>query len=98
MMATDKSANAKVAKADSSKAQKSAPKQSKPSKPSLFTRLGEYLVGVRGELKRVVWPGRQEVATSSVVVLVTLVFFAILTTLVGLAASTTIGLLAQIGG
>ena len=98
MMATDKSASAKVAKADSSKAQKSAPKQSKPSKPSLFQRLGDYLVGVRGELKRVVWPGREEVATSSVVVLVTLVFFAVLTTLVGLAASTAIGLLAQIGG
>ena len=71
----------KVVKADKPAKAKKTPKQSKhagaPPKPSIFERLKTYFVGVVAELKRVVWPTRQEVLNSTVVVLVALVFFAI---------------------
>jgi preprotein translocase subunit SecE len=47
-----------------------------PSKPGFFARLGNYFRDVRSEMKRVVWPSRPEVINSSVVVIVTLIFFA----------------------
>jgi preprotein translocase subunit SecE len=47
-----------------------------PAKPGLFARLGNYFRDVRSETKRVVWPTRAEVLNSSVVVIVTLIFFA----------------------
>lgn len=91
-MAADKSAD------KASAAAKSQPKKAsaKPSKPSVFARLGGYFVGVRSELTRVVWPGRQEVLNSTVVVLVTLVFFAVLTSVVGLIASASVTGLASL--
>ena len=46
------------------------------AKPGLFARLGNYFRDVRSETKRVVWPTRPEVLNSSVVVIVTLIFFA----------------------
>jgi len=49
----------------------------RPEKPSLVARLKGYLKGVVTELKRVVWPTRKEVLNSTVIVLVTLVFFGI---------------------
>ena len=48
-----------------------------PEKPSLLARLGSYFKGVLAELKRVVWPTRKEVVNSTIIVLVTLVFFGI---------------------
>ena len=36
-----------------------------------------YLKGVRQELKKVVWPTREELGTSTVVVIVTCAFFAL---------------------
>lgn len=53
----------------------SAAASGKKDKPGLFARLGNYLREVKVELKRVVWPSRPEVINSSIVVLVTLVFF-----------------------
>jgi preprotein translocase subunit SecE len=50
-------------------------KSGSSGKPSLFARFGGYLRDVRSEMKRVVWPSRPEVLNSSVVVVVTLVFF-----------------------
>ncbi|MCL2024508.1 MAG: preprotein translocase subunit SecE [Coriobacteriia bacterium] len=50
-----------------------------PKKPSLIERFGDYLRGVVAEFKRVVWPSRQEVFNSTIVVIVTLIFFAIFT-------------------
>ncbi len=47
-----------------------------PAKPGFFARLGNYFRDVRSEMKRVVWPTRPEVINSSVVVIVTLIFFA----------------------
>jgi len=54
-------------------------KSGKPTKPSIFARLGQYFRDVRSEMKRVVWPHRPEVINSSMVVLVTLLFFVALT-------------------
>lgn len=48
-----------------------------PAKPSVITRLSGYFSGVKTELKRVVWPSRTEVINSSIVVIITLVFFAL---------------------
>ncbi len=47
-----------------------------PAKPGFFARIGNYFRDVRSETKRVVWPTRPEVLNSSVVVIVTLIFFA----------------------
>lgn len=44
-------------------------------KPGIFARIGRYFRDVRQEMKRVVWPSRDEVINSSVVVVVTLLFF-----------------------
>lgn len=51
-----------------------APKDA-PAKAGIFARLRSYLHDVRLELKRVVWPSRPEILNSSVVVIITLVFF-----------------------
>jgi len=48
-----------------------------PDKPSLLARLKNYFKGVITEMRRVVWPTRQEVINSTIIVLVTLVFFGI---------------------
>ncbi len=37
----------------------------------------EYLKGVRQEMKKVVWPTKEELGTNTVVVLVTCAFFAV---------------------
>jgi preprotein translocase subunit SecE len=50
-----------------------------PVKPSIIERLKGYFKGVVAELKRVVWPNRQEVINSTIIVLVTLIFFSIFT-------------------
>lgn len=97
-MAQDKSAAATAVDKGAAKAPKAPAKNAKPSKPGIVQRLGSYFAGVRGELKRVVWPGRQEVINSTVIVLVTLVFFAVLTSLVGAGASGAITALYEIGG
>ncbi len=78
------------------KAAKSA-KASKPAKPSIFKRLGQYFRDVRSEMKRVVWPNRTEVVNSSVVVVVTLIFFVLFTLLVDTLVVPALQLLAKIG-
>jgi preprotein translocase subunit SecE len=47
--------------------------QAKAAKPNLFQRLMKYFKDVRAELRRVVWPTRNEVVNSSLVVIVMLV-------------------------
>lgn len=54
-------------------------KPAKQGKPNIFVRLGQYFKDVRAEMKRVVWPQRPEILNSSVVVVVTLIFFVVLT-------------------
>ncbi len=53
--------------------------QAKAAKPNVFARLIGYFRNVWAELKRVVWPSRNEVFNSSMVVIVTLLFFAAFT-------------------
>ncbi len=90
--------NMMKAKADKSKpekAQKSKP--SKPSKPSIFARLTQYLRDVRSEMKRVVWPDRPEVINSSIVVVVTLLFFVVFTFVVDTIVVQALELLSNLG-
>lgn len=68
----------------------------KPRNP--LVRIGAYLRGVVNELRRVVWPGRPEVISSSIVVIVTLLFFIAFTFVVDYLATTAVGLVARIGG
>ena len=78
-MASDQTKSAKAAalKATSDKPAKSSPKMSKAasSPPNVFQRLAKYFRDVRSEMRRVVWPTREEVIQSSVVVVVALAFF-----------------------
>jgi len=43
-----------------------------------FARAGQYLKEVRGEFRKVIWPDRQEITSSTIVVVVTLAFFIVL--------------------
>ena len=73
---------AKETTADTKPAKVSKAKASKPDKPNIFARLGQYFRDVRSEMRRVVWPQRPEVINSSIVVVVTLVFFVAFTFIV----------------
>ena len=67
-------------------------------KPNLAVRFVQYLKDVRTELGRVVWPNRGEVINSSLVVIVTLVFFIVFTLLVDTASTQLVNLISRIGG
>jgi preprotein translocase subunit SecE len=43
----------------------------------LWTRIKEYATEVRAEMRRVTWPGRQEVYSTTVLVILTTFFFAL---------------------
>lgn len=74
-------------------------KSSKKEKRNLFQAIGLYFKEVRSEFKKVMWPNRQEIASATMVVFVTLVFFVIFTGLVDLFFSGIINrLLPLIGG
>jgi len=68
------------------------------SKPNIIMRFVQYLRDVRRELKRVVWPTRNEVINSSLVVMVTLAFFVLFTFVVDSISVYVIGLISRIGG
>jgi preprotein translocase subunit SecE len=72
------------------------PKASKPSKPNVFQRLGQYFKDVRSEMRRVVWPNRNEIYNSSVVVIVTLIVFGVGVALLDTAVVYVLGALAKI--
>ncbi|MBN2839907.1 MAG: preprotein translocase subunit SecE [Coriobacteriia bacterium] len=57
------------------------------AKPNAFGRFKQYLHDVRTELRRVVWPSRREVINSSIVVIITLIFFVLFTLVIDNAAS-----------
>ncbi|HZL04507.1 MAG TPA: preprotein translocase subunit SecE [Coriobacteriia bacterium] len=70
----------------------------KATKPSVFKRIGKYFTDVRNEMKRVVWPHKQEVVNSSIVVIATLLFFVAFTFIVDAVSSWLfIDLVASIG-
>jgi preprotein translocase subunit SecE len=78
-MAKNKDAAEKAAPKKQNAPKKGGRQAGAPAKPSLFQRIATYFRGVVSEMKRVVWPSRQEVVNSTFIVLVTLVFFAIFT-------------------
>ncbi|MBE0418202.1 MAG: preprotein translocase subunit SecE [Coriobacteriia bacterium] len=67
-------------------------------KPNIIMRFVGYLGDVRRELKRVVWPTRNEVVNSSLVVMVTLAFFVLFTFIVDSISVYVITLIGRIGG
>lgn len=73
-------------------------KGKKAEKSNVFVRFFQYLVGVRIELKRVVWPTRSEVINSSMVVIVTLAFFIVFSLIVDTLSTQFVDLVARIGG
>lgn len=64
---------------DTAKAKKDVKAKSsgKPKKPSIFARMAKYFRDVAGEFKKVVWPTRKQVLNNCIVVLVTIVVFAV---------------------
>jgi preprotein translocase subunit SecE len=92
---------AKATTADETTTQKVA-KTGKPGKaapapkPSFFARMGQYFRDVRTEMTRVVWPTRSEVLNSSVVVVVTLIFFILFIALTDLVVQEFLKLIAGI--
>ncbi|MCL2655718.1 MAG: preprotein translocase subunit SecE [Coriobacteriia bacterium] len=86
-MAKDK--EAKGLSSDKKAEKGAAPKASKASKSSkqkpvknstgIFGKIGGYLKGVVQELKRVTWPTPKEMLNSGIIVIVTLIFFALFT-------------------
>jgi preprotein translocase subunit SecE len=72
--------------------------KAKAAKPNVFARISKGLSDIRNEMKRVVWPNRTEVINSSVVVIVTLLFFVAFTFIIdSLSSWLFIDLLAKIG-
>jgi preprotein translocase subunit SecE len=93
---------AKATTADSGKAEGKPVKgkggrAAKADKPNVFARLAQYLRDVRSEMKRVVWPSRPEVINSSVVVIVTLIFFVVFTLIIDTVAVEIMQLINGIG-
>lgn len=82
----DAKAEQEVAVAKSKEKEKEKPKKS--GKPGLFTRMKNYLADVSSEMRRVVWPSREELRNYSVSVLIMLVVFGVAVWLVdtGIAA------------
>ena len=56
-------------------------------KANVIVRVVQYVKDVRAEMKRVVWPDRQEVLNSSLVVITTLAFFIFFVLLIDQIAS-----------
>lgn len=90
-------AKASTAEPNMKPAKSAKSKPAKAKKPSVFARLGQYFRDVRSEMNRVVWPNRPEVLNSSVVVLVTLVFFVIFAFLVDTVVVQALQLLSKLG-
>ena len=70
----------------------------KAKRPNVIARFTKYIKDVRVEMKRVVWPHRAEVINSSVVVIMTLLFFVAFTFIVdNISSWLFIDLLGKIG-
>lgn len=48
---------------------KQADKPAKVKKPSLFARIGKWFRELKGEIKKIVWPTRQQTVNNTVVVI-----------------------------
>ena len=80
MASKKKSGNRKKSNVDLKKAstyQASAKKQERSATPKKKAGLFSYFRGVKQELKKVVWSTKEELTTSTVVVIVCVVFFSL---------------------
>ncbi len=75
-----------------------AAKAKAATKPNLFARLSRYLTDVRAELRRVVWPTRNEVINSSGIVITTLIIFIILIFIYDQVSVVVVRFLSGLGG
>lgn len=67
-------------------------------KPSAWQRLMRYFGDVRAELRRVVWPNRAEVISSSWIVVATLAIFIVLIASFDFVSQQIVLVLARVGG
>ena len=73
--------------------------KSSGKQPNVFQRLTKYFKDVRSEVRRVVWPTREEIINSSLVVLVMLILMTGFVSIVdGVAYALIINVLGKIGG
>jgi preprotein translocase subunit SecE len=70
----------------------------KAAKPHAGQRLMRYLSDVRAELRRVVWPTRAEIISSSWIVVITLAIFIVLIFSLDYVSSIVVRFLASVGG
>ncbi|MBQ1894815.1 MAG: preprotein translocase subunit SecE [Clostridiales bacterium] len=56
-------------------------------KPNIFKRIGQKIKEIRLELKRVVWPSKEKLKTTSAVVLVVIAFFAVFLSTISLGGN-----------
>lgn len=70
----------------------------KAAKPNAWQRLVRYFNDVKAEMRRVVWPTRDEIVSSSWIVVITLAVFIVMIFAFDQISSAIIGFLAQVGG
>ena len=95
---TKKDSRVKSTGTDKPAKQSKSGKPAKADKPNIFTRFRNYLRDVRTELRRTVWPTRDEVIRSSFVVVATLAFFIIFLIVVDFIVSNAILMITNIAG
>ncbi len=65
------------------------------SKSKGFDSIGKFLKDIKIELGKVIWPGRDEVVSSTIVVLVAVAFFAVFIGVIDVVFATAIKLLSS---
>ncbi|HEY5468784.1 MAG TPA: preprotein translocase subunit SecE [Coriobacteriia bacterium] len=75
-----------------------AQQSAKVAKPGVFKRLARYFSDVKAEMRRVVWPSRPEIISSSWIVVITLAIFIVLIGAYDVIAKNIILFLAGVGG
>ena len=75
-----------------------AQQSAKVAKPSVFKRLARYFSDVKAEMRRVVWPSRPEIISSSWIVVITLAIFIVLIGSFDVISKNVILFLAGVGG
>jgi preprotein translocase subunit SecE len=77
---------------------KSAPARARDNVSGSWNNLRTFLTEVRNELKRVTWPSRKEVYATTVVVIVTSVFFGVYLWALDMILTTAVGKIFQLFG
>ena len=69
----------------------------KEKKPGFFSKLFKKLKGLKSEFKKIVWPSKEETTRSTVVVVSTIVVFAVCIAILDFLFSKGLTLLSHIG-